>query len=237
MKSTLGWAAAEMDFQQVRELQADHPWIDWYEGRLLVESGQAEEGVALLTRFLKSWPNDPGAYRERAEGRIKLGQALMAAQDFQSAIDHSEAPSPALYRSLVLSLVAAGRDQAPAAVAAVKSGVDRFPREVTLLGLGVDLALAQSDTRRAQTYMEKLPKPLYDLPQWKFRQAIWRCIEGDNVNAASGLTDMLAVQESGSGQRAGTWEMPVSLVRELAADTRPEKCANAAWETLTRQQP
>ena len=76
------WNAAEIDFQRVRKLSPDHTSIDWYEGRLLVTSGQNEKGIVLLTRLLEQDDHHSGAYRVRAEARWNLQQPLLAARDY-----------------------------------------------------------------------------------------------------------------------------------------------------------
>ena len=49
---TLNPDLARADFERVREIQPDNKTVDWFEGRLEVESGQAAVGVQLLDRFL-----------------------------------------------------------------------------------------------------------------------------------------------------------------------------------------
>ena len=61
------WSAAETDFQMVRDLDSDHSSIDFFEGRLLVASGQNEEGIVLLTRLLEQNDQHSGAYQVRAK--------------------------------------------------------------------------------------------------------------------------------------------------------------------------
>jgi len=226
------WAAAENDFQNVRELEADHIMIDWYEGRLLMEAGRSTEAEAMLTRFLETRPDHAGAYQARAVTRLDLNQKLLAADDFRAAVDKSEQPSPSLYRSLVLSLVAAGFDHSEAAITVVNDGLDRFPREVSLLGLGVDLSLAQSDSQQALKYINEIPPRLYALPQWQFRKAALICIQGDEKTAAESFSAILSDTQTNDRQRAGTWLLPRDIVAELATNASVEDCSQAMRSTL-----
>ena len=231
------WNAAVIDFQMVRELSPGHTSIDWYEGRLLVASGQNEEGIVLLTRLLAQDDHHSGAYRVRAEARWNLQQPLLAAQDYQHAVNNSERPSPSLYRSLVLSLVAAGADYVDEAITAVNEGLIRFAGEISLLGLGVDLSLSKKEPLQAQLYLEKVPWRLKALPQWQFRQVILVCVKGDVEVAAERFSFMLTELQSEGSQRAGTWEPPLDLITGLAAEPGVNECSRAIWETLRKQQP
>jgi len=231
------WNAAEIDFQKVRELSPGDMSIDWYEGRLLVESGRYEDGIALLTRLLEQDDQNGGAYRVRAEARWLFKQPLLAARDYQLAIDNSERPSPSLYRSLVLSLVAAGVEHTDEAIKAVDDGLDRFKGEITLLGLGVDLSLSQKDVRQAQRYWKRVPARLTALSQWQFRQAILYCIEGDQKVAGERFSIMANAKQSNASHRAGTLEPPMEIITGLVANASVDECSSAAWEMLRNQQP
>ena len=231
------WVSAEDNFQMVREMSPDHSSIDWFQGRLLVSSGRNEEGIILLTRFLEQEPNHGGAYRVRAEAQWNLQQPLLAAQDYQLAVNNSKRPSPSLYRSLVLSLVAAGANHTDAAIAVVNDGLNRFAGEISLLGLGADLSLSQKEPRLAQFYLEKVPSRLKTLPQWQFRQAILVCVKGDMETAAARFSVMLTGLQGNGPQRAGTWVPPLDVITGLVAQTSVDNCGKATWETLRKQQP
>jgi tetratricopeptide (TPR) repeat protein len=231
------WDAAEIDFQQVRNLSPGHTSIDWYEGRLLVAAGQNEEGIVLLTRFLGQNNHHSGAYRTRAEAYWNLQQALPAAQDYQLAINNSERPSPSLYRSLTLSLVAAGAEHADDAIAAVNDGLNHFAGEISLLGLGADLSLSQKNSPQAQSYLEEVPSRLTALPQWQFRQALLVCVKGDAEVASERFSAMLTELQDNDAQKAGTWEPPMEAITLLVAETSIDGCSEKAWEMLLKQQP
>ena len=202
------WSAGEIDFQKIRELSPDHPLIDWFEGRLLVEANRPVEGNELLTRFLLRNNQHSAAYRERAVARWKLQQPLQAARDYQSSIDNSERPSPSIFRSLVLSLVAASTtpesETVDAAVQAVQDGLRRFPTEISLLGLGVDLALARSDTQQAKDLMARLHRRLLALPQWQIRQALLACIGSEEEDARQRFADMISVARKPPAKKAAS---------------------------------
>jgi tetratricopeptide (TPR) repeat protein len=231
------WSAAEADFQMVRKIAPDHATIDFFEGRLLVTSGENEKGIVLLTRQLEQNAQHSGAYQVRAEAHWNLHQPLLAARDYQLAINTSTRASPSLYRSLVLSLVAAGREYSDEAITAVDDGLNHFAGEISLLGLGVDVSLSQKKPLRAERYLEKVPSRLRMLPQWQFRQAILVCVQGDEGLASERLSSILTGFQGNAPQKAGTWEPPMDVLSGLVANSSADECSRAAWEMLLKQQP
>ena len=161
------YAAAIRDFAAARVLAADCAQLDFLEGRLALELGDYRTAATLLDRYLTLHPNDAVGWRLRGESALGLGEPSAPA-DFQRAIDTSQAPSPDLYRQWILALVA--NQDATGALDAVDAGLARFGPEVTLLGLGTDLALAQGDKQRAQAYLDRLPAGLERLAPWSGRQ-------------------------------------------------------------------
>jgi hypothetical protein len=60
----------------------------------------------------------------------------------------------------------------------VDSGLERFPVEVSLLGLGTDIALSVDRADTAASYFEPLPAALRKLPQWQTRIERAHCLKG-----------------------------------------------------------
>jgi len=229
------YALSAADFGKARELDPNNRLLDWYEGRLALDAGDYEDADRLLSRYLEIYPEHAAAWRQRAKARVGQEAYLAAADDFSQAIAHSDHPGPGLYRSLVLSTVAAGADHAGAAEAAVEAALERFPNEVTILGLGTELALARSDTHRALLYTQRIPQHLLVLPQWRFRQAARACLEGKPDEAVEIFSTLLMDSEIDRNTRAGTWVLPVDIITKLVLKPLPDDCAAAVWETLRRQ--
>ena len=223
------------DFGKARELDPGNRLLDWYEGRLALDAGDYEDADRLLSRYLKIRPEHAAAWRQRAKARVGLEAYLAAADDYSQAIARSDHPGPGLYRSLVLSTVDAGAEHAGAAEAAVEAALERFPNEVTILGLGTELALARSDTRLAQLYTQRIPRHLLVLPQWRFRQAAQVCLEGKPDEAVEIFSALLIDSENDRNTRAGTWVLPVDIITKLVLKPLPDDCAAAVWETLRTQ--
>jgi len=179
---------ARDDFKRVREIQPDNATVDWFEGRLEVESGHPEIGLRHLDQFLLANPDHAIALQNRAKAHLLLHQPLLAAQDYQRVIRVSAKPAPSLYSSNALALVAAGPEYFSQAMGVVRVGLKRFPGEVSLTGLGTDISLAVADTGTAQNLINTLPTSILGLPQWKARLALLNCeteSSAENCQAAA----------------------------------------------------
>ena len=168
------YAAAARDFEAARALAPDHSEIDFYQGRLGLETADFDAAARYLERYLAANPRHPGAWRLRAETALGENDSCFAAEAFERAVRFSDAPSPALYRQWVLALLAAGDRQG--ALAAVDAGLQRLGAEVSLLGLGSDTALADRDAGRAQAYLKRLPAGLEGRSPWSERMAEADCL-------------------------------------------------------------
>ena len=229
------YALSAADFGKAREIDPGNRLLDWYAGRLALDAGDYADADRLFSRYLEIHPEHAAAWRQRANARVGLGVYFAAADDFSQAIARSDHPGPGLYRSLVLSTVAAGAEHAGAAEAAVETALERFPNEVTILGLGTDLALARSDTRLALLYTQRVPQHLLFLPQWRFRQAAGACLEHKPDEAVEIFSTLLVDSKIDQNTRAGTWVLPADIITKLVLKPLPDDCAAAVWEILRRQ--
>jgi Flp pilus assembly protein TadD len=143
--------------------------LPFYEGRLQLDSGQPAAAEQSFSRYLAAIPLHAKAYVLRAEARSAQGSMEQAAQDYGQAIELSQAPAPELYRLAASCLVQAGDSHWPAAIKVLGSGLERYPREGSLLGLAVDIALAQGDPKGAGLQISRLPRAVLRLPQWQAR--------------------------------------------------------------------
>jgi len=180
-------ALARDDFKRVREIQPDNATVDWFEGRLELESGYPEIGIQYLDHFLLANPDHAIALQNRAQAHLLLHQPLLAAQDYQRVIQVSEKPAPSLYSSNALVLVAAGPEYFSQAMDVVWTGLERFPGEVSLTGLGTDISLAVADTGTAQNLINTLPAAILGLPQWKARVALLNCDAGSSLESCQAV--------------------------------------------------
>lgn len=170
------YAAAREDFDSARNTDPDNSLLDFYEGRLFLDSGKSASARLHFSRYLEIHPEHSNAWVLLGEACIQSGDARRAADYFEQAINTSDSPSPALYRSQVLSLLASGDAPWGSASQVVKKGLDHFGLEVNLLGLGTDIALAANRKKQADRYLQRLPEPLQALPQWAKRQQMADCL-------------------------------------------------------------
>jgi len=178
--------AAALDFAAARAANPGHDLLDFYEGRLLHQAGDSHRARAMVTRYLETHMEKATAWKLLGDIHRALGEPDPAATAYERAIRFSQAASPDLYRSLVLARLGSGQDAWPDALAAVDQGLARFGVEVSLIGLGADIALALGRPRLAAEYLGRLPGHLPELPAWKTRAASGACLEssGTSVRAA-----------------------------------------------------
>jgi predicted Zn-dependent protease len=163
------FAAAEQDFAAARLLEPDNPELDFFQGRLLLDMGQPEQADELLSRWTSHHPDQPTAWLLRGDARMQMKQPLAAAEAYTQAIALSERPSPGVYLQQASALHLAGQAYWQQALAAVNSGLEKFPLEVSLLGLGMDIALESARPDLARSYFERVPIAVQALPQWQLR--------------------------------------------------------------------
>jgi acetyl esterase/lipase/Tfp pilus assembly protein PilF len=170
------YPAAGEDFAEARNVDPDNSLLNFYEGRLLLDTGNSASARHHFSRYLEIYPEHSNAWVLLGEACIQSGDSRRAADYFEQAINTSDTPSPALYRSQVLSLMASGDAPWDSASQVVKKGLDHFGLEVNLLGLGTDIALAANQKKQADRYLQRLPAPLQALPQWEKRQQMADCL-------------------------------------------------------------
>ena len=171
------YTAAARDFDRAAEVSPGEPLLDFYRGRLQQETGHPEQADPLLARYLENHPEQASAWKLRGEVALSLNDPARSAAYFSEAISLSSAPSPDLYRLLVMAQVAAGGQYWPAAMQNVDQGLNRYGLEVTLLGLGTDIALASGQPERAAGWINALPPKLLTLPQWEARADLLDCFQ------------------------------------------------------------
>jgi len=217
------------DFIRVREIQPDNKTVDWFEGRLEIESGRPDNGVQYLNRFLRSNPGHAIALQNRAQGYLLLKQPLLAAQDFEAVIQASDRPAPALFSANALALVEAGTEHFSKALLVVQNGLAQFPSEIRLSAIGVDISLSRSDTDTAAGLIGQLPVPVQKLPQWQTRRALLDCQAGNEARAALWFT---GASEDAPGLRHSPPLLGRKWLALLAAEPISENCQEAALEIL-----
>lgn len=163
------YKAAGQDFADAAKQNPPPADLDFYQGRLYLETDRPEAAVASFSRYIEHHPNHVKTRVLRSQALLMLDRPVEAAEDLKRAIELAENPSPALYRDRALALIAAGENHWPEAASVIRDGLQRFPAEISLLALGTDLALARADTASAIAFIDELPAAIQQLPEWQER--------------------------------------------------------------------
>lgn len=162
---------ARADFAAARAADPARPELDYFEGRLALDAGDPGLADKLLGHYLQRRPEHAAAWMIRGDARLALGRPLEAAGDYGEAVERAARATPALFQLQASALKQAGPDYFDAALDVVDAGLERFGIELSLLGLGTDVALDAGRTQRAQQYFNRVPPAVQALPQWQARAA------------------------------------------------------------------
>ncbi len=165
------YVAAWRDFNEAHQLDPGFNEYNFYSGRLALEMGDPQTALLQLGQYLQQNPGHAAAWVLHGNAQMALGNPLAAAEDYGKSITTSTSPTPTLYLQQAQAFNSAGPDHQATALQVIDQGLQRFPLEVSLLGLGTDIALELNQTEKAQTYIDSLPEPIQQLPQWKERRA------------------------------------------------------------------
>jgi predicted Zn-dependent protease len=183
------YAASAIDIAGARKLAPDNTLIDFYEGRMLYESGDPAGAEGLIAQYLVNHPRHVEAWVLRGNANTRLRQPEAASNYYAMALLIGDKPSPEVYRLNILSLTASGESTWVRARQLVDDGLQNFPAEVTLLGLGTDIALAVNRPRDAAEYLSVLPDALLELPEWQERSALAGCLKSPASDIQSPCLD------------------------------------------------
>jgi predicted Zn-dependent protease len=101
---------AARDFAAARQLSPDNPLIDFYDGRLFLESGDPASAEVHLARYLAAEPHHAKAWVLRGKANVQMNQPENAAGHFTQAIENTKSRSPELFRLQIFSTLAIDKD-------------------------------------------------------------------------------------------------------------------------------
>ena len=132
----------------------------------------------------------------------------------------------------IRALASAGHEHFTAARRVADNGLKRFSKEVSLTGLATDLALAQGDPAGARLYMNSFSDRLLKLPQWRYRQGLAACLDGQTEEAADVFGRLLREQRNPELSKKSAWIVEQDLLEQLSLNPAGQACSEAAYRNL-----
>jgi tetratricopeptide (TPR) repeat protein len=162
------WAAADADLRHARELDPRSAEVDFYRGRLLLETDRPAAAEAAFRRFLERQRHHVAARAMLADALARQGRPEEAAGEYAAAIRLQPRPSPELYLGRARALRQSG--DAAGALHSLDAGVERLGPVATLHLQAIDLALQLGDFEAALAHLERLSGSATSQGPWLARR-------------------------------------------------------------------
>ena len=164
------WPAALADYQRARRIAPDNPNVNYYMGRMRLESGWPDLARSALNRFLAVRPNHADALLIRSRALAQLGKPHPAAADLTKAIALLDRPTPEVYLERAKMQATVGPDYVDEALAGLDEGIARLGPLVTLIQYAVSMEVARGQYDAALARIEALPVGVQSGPAWLARR-------------------------------------------------------------------
>ncbi|MFH0793801.1 MAG: tetratricopeptide repeat protein [bacterium] len=133
------WDAALTDYARAQQLDPELREVEFARGRMYLEAGRLEEAKAALDQFLANNPQHEGARLTRARLLAQMGQPLLAADEYTSAIALMSEPRPEHYIERARARASAGEEHLHEAVRGLDEGCAKLGPVVTLRLVAAEL--------------------------------------------------------------------------------------------------
>lgn len=171
-------AAATDDYDVAAALDRSLSAVHLGRGQLHLAEGRGTAARGEVDLFLKANPDHAFGYLVRAQAKALENQHLSAAEDYAHAIRLSPTPEPEHFLAQAKSLVAAGPEHLPAALAVLDNGMTKLGPAVTLGLQAVEWEVRLGQYDEALARLEKMGK---SAP----RQEFWLERQGDVLRLAT----------------------------------------------------
>jgi tetratricopeptide (TPR) repeat protein len=163
------WSDAVADFEDAYELDPKLPGIEHRLANALLEVGEPERTVELLTALIGREPKHLDAHIVRARAYLALGEVDEAIADYSFALANTDRPAPRYYRERAQAI--ADKGDTDAAIASLREGMTRLGPVVSLVEPALELEESRGRYEQALALARELTAPLRDAPEWRAKRA------------------------------------------------------------------
>jgi tetratricopeptide (TPR) repeat protein len=215
------WEAALSDYAEVVRLDPNSRAIDFFLGRMLLESDRPVPACECLNRFLAKQPDHVEALIARARVLAKLGKASAAAKDFTRALAHLAEPKPEYYLERADAVMSGSGRRVETALRGLDEGMKRLGPVLTLQLRAIDLELAGKHYKASLDRLEQILEQSQRKETWLARKGEILQRAGCEKEAGEAFTAALKAVESLPPQHRRTRAMTLLENRLRAVLERP----------------
>ena len=170
------------DLDRAAALDPSRHEVDYFRGRVHLDSGRAQAAEAALRRYLEREPGSAAARAARAQALVLLGRSLEAAREYTRAITVQPVPIPAYYLKRASALAAAGGEHLPEAIRGLDEGLAALGPAVTLQRAAIELEIRRENYDQA---LARLDRAAAGSP----RQETWLARRGEILERAGHVVE------------------------------------------------
>ncbi len=150
------WSKAIMDFNRAAKLEMGFPEVDFYMGRVFLESDQPKKAEKALKNFIGCVPDHSRARILRARALLKLGRGKEASEEYTHAIELHSKPGPELYLERAKILAEEGDANVDEALEGLDAGLQKLGQLVSIQLFAIDLEIKKKRFNDALCRLEQI---------------------------------------------------------------------------------
>jgi superkiller protein 3 len=156
------WSKAAADFAAAARLEPKLEVVDYFRARLLLESGEPEQAMPFIERYLANVPDEAEGWFLRGDVLGTLGRHDAGALDYAEGIRRTPRARPEHFLRRARYLASSPKTDPARVLAALDEGIERLGPVISLVDYAITLELERRDydgaLRRIDVAMKHSPR-------------------------------------------------------------------------------